>query len=279
MKRLFISLLTWLIVVLFLAMVVDLCILVVICTDCVIGKGNSLETCDEALLPSAYRNLASSLGYILVEVDLLCVVCVCLLEGRIRVGRPTLRKPYSYEVVMWLVTLVLLIDTWMDAGSILTLWVLSALETLSDITTNLVTTLLNPLNLGHKEGLPVGRCSPSGWNLYFGLAIPCLFNAFLFYYDTTVAALSVINNETVGTDMEKKDSAAAVRGRSVVPRLPGPLLLQQDLFPQVEHPEAQLREGFRRRSRPGGPPSWPHQALYSGMVIAGGGNALISPKG
>ncbi len=99
MKRLFISLLTWLIVVLFLAMVVDLCILVVICTDCVIGKGNSLETCDEALLPSAYRNLASSLGYILVEVDLLCVVCVCLLEGRIRVGRPTLRKPYSYEVV------------------------------------------------------------------------------------------------------------------------------------------------------------------------------------
>jgi hypothetical protein len=89
----------------------------------------------------------------------------------------------------------------MDAGNILSLWVLSALETLSDITTNLVTTLLNPLNLGRKEGLPAGRCSPSGWNLYFGLAIPCLFNAFLFYYDTT---LSVINNETVGTDMERR---------------------------------------------------------------------------
>ncbi len=204
MKRIIHSLLTWLIAVLFLATVVDLSILVVICTDCVIGKGNSLETCHDALLPSAYRNLASSLGYILVQVDLLCVVCVCRLEGRIRVGRPTLRKPYSYEVVMWLVTLVLLIDTWMDAGSILSLWVLSALETLSDITTNLVTTLLNPLNLGRKEGLPGGRCLPSGWNLYFGLAIPCLFNAFLFYYDTTVAALSVINNETVGTDMERR---------------------------------------------------------------------------
>jgi hypothetical protein len=36
------------------------------------------------------------------------------------------------------------------------------------------------------------------------LAIPCLFNAFLFYYDMTVAALSVINNETVGTNMERR---------------------------------------------------------------------------
>ena len=278
MKRFIHSLLTWLIVVLFLATVVDLSILVVICTDCVIGKGNSLETCHDALLPSAYGNLASSLGYVLVEVDLLCVVCLCLLEGRIRIGRPTLRKPYSYEVVMWLVTLVLLIDTWMDAGSILTLWVLSALETLSDITTNLVTTLLNPLNLGRKEGLPGGPAPPSGWNLHFGLAIPCLFNAFLFYYDTTVAALSVINNETVGTDMERR-VLLLLCGACVVPRLPGPLLLQQDLFPRAEHPNARLREGFERRNRLGGPPSWPHQALYSGMVIAGGGNALISPKG
>jgi hypothetical protein len=180
--------------------------------------------------------LASSLGYVLVQVDLLCILGLCLVEGRIRVGRPTLRKPYSYEVVMRLVTLVLLIDTWMDAGSILSLWVLSALETLSDITTNLVRTLLNPLNLGRKEGLPVGRCSPSGWNLYFGLAIPCLFNAFLFYYDTTVAALSVINNETVGTDMERRlllllcGAAVWYRGFQELPchRRQSPTLHQQE---------------------------------------------------
>ncbi len=44
-----------------------------------------METCHDAFLPSAYRNLASSLGYLLVEVDLLCVVCLCLVKGRIRV--------------------------------------------------------------------------------------------------------------------------------------------------------------------------------------------------
>ena len=107
---------------------------------------------------------------------------------------------------MWLVTLVLLINSWMDAGSILSLWALSTLETLCDITTNLVTTLLNPLDLGRrKEGHAAGHdCLPSGWILYFGLAIQCLFNAFLFYYDMTVAALCVINNKTVGTDVERR---------------------------------------------------------------------------
>ena len=44
------------IVVLFLATVVDLSI--VICSDCVITKGNTLETCHDACLPSTYRNLA-----------------------------------------------------------------------------------------------------------------------------------------------------------------------------------------------------------------------------
>ena len=56
-----------------------------------------------------------------------------------------------------------------------------------------------------RHTLPTGRCSPSSWNLYLSLAIPCLFTAFLFHYNTTMAAL---NTKPHGHQHGKKGAAA-----------------------------------------------------------------------